>query len=352
MRRPIRVFIVDDSAIARMLLRKRLHDYEGLVIVGDARDGREALVRIPASDADIVLMDLMLPGMDGLTVAEELMAGTPRPIVVISDLGTRDAATGFRALQAGVLEMMRKPTAAELDDEATRRSFARKIRMLAGVPVVTRHRRPLPDRSAPASPASLPPPRPLTPQLLCVGASTGGPPALLTLFSGLGGPPSCPVLLVQHMAPGFIEGMARWLGEATGIPFRMAADGDYLVPGTVLVAPDDRHLTLRGSRVVLADGPPLSGHRPSVDALFDSVAASAVADSAVGVLLTGMGSDGARGLLHLRQSGAHTIAQDEATSVVYGMPRVARSLDAALEILPIGRIADRVRAACQAKREG
>ncbi|MBC7174566.1 MAG: chemotaxis-specific protein-glutamate methyltransferase CheB [Polyangiaceae bacterium] len=342
--KPLRIFVVDDSAVARVLLRHWLHGFDGVEIVGEARSGREALERVPSSAADLVIMDVVMPGMDGLAVTEELMATHAKPIVVMSELALRDATLGFRALSAGALDMMPKLTAAELADEATRRAFVRKLRMLAGVPVVTRRRRPS-DRGGLARYESGRP-RFRRADLVCIGASTGGPPALLTVLRALARGPACPIVIVQHMSGGFIGGMARWLADEARVSIQMARDGEPLLAGRVYLAPDDCHTVIRGGRIALEPCLPRAGYCPSVDALFESAARTSYVASTLGVLLTGMGADGAQGLLRLREAGAWTITQDEGTSVVYGMPRAAAELSAACEVLPIDRIASRVAVAC------
>ncbi len=345
---PLRIFVVDDSAVARVLLRHWLHGFDGVEIIGEARSGGEALERVPSSPADLVIMDVVMPGMDGLAVTEQLMATRAKPIVVMSDLALRDAGLGFRSLSAGALDMMPKPTAAELADESTRRALVRKLRMLAGVPVVTRRRRSS-DGFAPPGNDTVPP-RPAKlrrADLVCIGASTGGPPALLTILRALSRGPTCPVVVVQHMSGGFIAGMARWLADEARVSIQLARDGEPLVAGKIYLAPDGCHTLIRGGRIALdLCVPRPGGYCPSVDTLFESAARTSYAATTVGVLLTGMGADGARGLLSLRNAGAWTIAQDEGSSVVYGMPRAAAELSAACEILPIGRIASRVAVAC------
>ncbi len=349
--KPVRIFVVDDSASARALLRHYLHGFEGIELVGEARSGPEALVRVPASGADVVLIDVVMPGMDGLSVTRELMGRSARPVLIMSHLATQDAELGFRALEAGALEMMPKPTAQELQDPAARRTLARKLRVLAGVPVVTRRLRSMEGTLRPLR-ASDPPAQPTQhAELVCIGASTGGPPALLLILRALGKTkPSCPLVIVQHMAAGFIAGMAQWLADETGLTIRIAADGELLSPGTVYLAPDDRDLRLRGSRLVLSACSAHESYCPSVDVMFESVAHSGSAPGTLGVLLTGMGSDGARGLLRLREAGAWTLAQDEATSTVFGMPRAAVELQAACEVLSLGSIASRVAMACSERR--
>ncbi len=345
--KPTRVVIVDDSATSRTLLRRMLDD-PSIQIVGEAVDGRSALRIIEARRPDIVLMDVVMPEMDGLSVTRELMATRPLPVVIVSDLAGRDAGLGFRALEAGALELMRKPILNEAIDPDRRRRFVRNIRMWSGVPVVTRHKRAATVAGEKPEKPAIPvvtAPRPPVPQhfrMLAVGASTGGPPALARLLSSIGPGAPWPIVIVQHITPGFTEGLARWLSETTGVPVEVGADGALPMTGRAYLAPDHLHLTYDGRVLRHTDGPPQRGHRPSVDVLFDSIAALPSAAGVLGVILTGMGEDGARGLLEMRKRGSFTIAQDEATSVVYGMPRAAAILGAACEVMPIDDIGERL----------
>jgi two-component system, chemotaxis family, protein-glutamate methylesterase/glutaminase len=338
----IRVFLVDDSAVARTLLRQALDGFEGVHVVGSAKSGAEALELLPRAEVDVILMDLVMPGMDGFETTETLMATHARPILIVSELARRDAHLSFRALAAGALDVIPKPTADELRDDARRRALVRKLRLLAGVPVVTRHRRRVSD-GAPRDPEPAAPAPRVAPELVCIGASTGGPPALLRVLEEVRSPLRCPLLIVQHMAVGFIGEMARWLADATQLPVELARDGQPL-ERRVYLAPDDHHMTIRGGRLRLEGGAPIAGHCPSVDALFRSVAEQAHGPKVVAALLTGMGADGARGLLELRRAGAVTLAQDAATSAVFGMPKVALDLGAVDDVLPLDEIARRIAA--------
>jgi len=332
----VRAFLVDDSAVSRLALRQALATDPRIEIVGEANSGEAALERIPGASPDIVLMDIVMPGFDGFETTRELMHGYARPIIVISDMGS-NAATGFEALRAGALDVIGKPNADELADPAWVRRFCHRIRMLAEIPVITRHRtegsQPLVIEKSAIRPAGN------RIEMVCIGASTGGPPALKAILDAIKSPPRWPVLIVQHMSKGFTNGMASWLGNATNHDVRMASDGERGQAGVFYIAPNGGHLELGPHRLAVTSGPPLGGHRPAVDRLFSSAARSRLASRTVAVLLTGMGSDGARGLEELRKAGAWTIAQDEASSVVYGMPKAAVDLDAACEVLPLTGIA-------------
>jgi len=347
----VRVFLVDDSAVVRLVLRRALRSDPGLTVVGEAMSGAEALRRIPHVEPDIVLMDVLMEGMDGIETARTLMQKSPRPVLVVSDLAERDERLSFRALQAGALDVIRKPSAEALEDPTTRARLCRKVRLLAEVPVVTRYRRetrPRPPFASSASSASSAMRArvegPSSVSRVAIGASTGGPPALLRILREIPVPSPWPILIVQHMSEGFLGGMCRWLSDMTGHRVELACEGERPQPGVVLVAPDAHHLEIRDGQSLLVSRPPVSGHRPSVDVLFESLAESSRSQDVLAILLTGMGADGARGLERLRQAGAITYAQDEASSVVYGMPKAAADRGAAQEVLSLDAIAHRLRA--------
>lgn len=327
----IRVFLVDDSAVARHGLRRLLNHDDGIEVVGEAADGQAALRQVPRVNPDIVLMDVVMPGLDGLETTRELMARHARPVVLVSELVGRDADLNFRALEAGALDILGKPSACEIRDPLVARRWSRQVQMLAGVPVITRRRQVEVPPKASAK-------RPRKADLVCLGASTGGPPALHKILKALPQNPPWPVVVVQHITAGFTGGMARWLADVTGHQVELVERSTRFLPGTIYVAPDHQHLELRGQRLVPSGNEPRLGHRPSIDVLFETAAMSKLAPRTVAVLLTGMGEDGARGLAALRRAGAWTVAQDEGSCVVYGMPRVAVDIDAACEVLSIEEI--------------
>lgn len=340
--RRVRVMIVDDSATVRLGLRRLLAQDDGIEVVGEAADGKATLAKFPGLMPDLVLMDVLMPEMDGLETTREILRRHPKPILLVSDLVEHDPSLPFRALEAGALEVIAKPTAADLQDPARARRFIRKIRMLAKVPVITRRHSGTPGAEiqacVPENPSALP-----LPTLVAIGASTGGPPALEKLLRGLGGDPPFTIAVVQHMTQGFLPGMVRWLIDVTGRRIVLGDRPRELEPGLVVVACDDNHLELSQGRLLPVADPPRRGHRPSVDHLFESIAATPTASRSVGMLLTGMGDDGARGLLKMRMAGAYTLVQDEASSVVYGMPKVAKDLGAGAEQLSLAELSDRLR---------
>ncbi len=332
----IRVFIVDDSAVSRLALRKALEGDPLLAIVGEAKSGREALERIPVVRPNVVLMDIVMPDIDGLAATAELMRSNPLPILIISGQVEGDARLTFDALRAGALEVIGKPSAAELASEDHVRRLQRRVRLLSEIPVVRRHSRV--GRVALRSTTTRPTQGSVS--LVCLGMSTGGPPALLQILSALPSSPAWPVFVVQHMTPGFIGGMVSWLKNQSRQNVVLASDGIHPEPGTIYVADDDHHLILEDGciRMSMIDAPSQPGHRPSVDALFSSVAGEQNVREAIAVLLTGMGKDGAAGLGKIRRAGGWTVAQDEASSVVYGMPKAAADEEAACEVLSLNDI--------------
>lgn len=353
----VRVFLVDDSPTARLGLRRMIESAEGLEVVGQASGGRAALRQIPAVDPSIVLMDVSMPDLDGLETTRRLMAEHPVPIVLISDLVGRRAELNFQAIGAGALDLLRKPRREELDDPSARAALARRLRVLAPVPLVTRRG----NRRAAETAGSLPGPAPKSsarrsratsssadlslaaPSIasagpraidrMSVGASTGGPVALARLLSGFPRPPRWPIAVVQHMSPGFVHGLAKWLSGECGLPVEVVEERAETRPGHVYLSGDGEHMVWSGTSLEPRREPLGTLHRPSIDVLFGSAAATTRAVRHAGVLLTGMGTDGARGLLALRRAGALTVAQAEAGCVVFGMPRAAQELGAAVHML-------------------
>lgn len=336
----IRVLVVDDSAVAREVISTVLRRSGFDVVTATNADVAEQ--RIAAHAPDVMLLDLELPGRSGLEFLETLMRVRPMPVVVCSGIAQSGTAAAIRALELGALDVLPKPAlgirallgSSEIDLYAViRAAAAAKAPAPTRAPVLHLSERPV---IGPASAVT-----PWFGNVVVIGASTGGTEALRTLLSRLPAH-APPIVIVQHMPGAFTGAFAQRLNAFSRIEVREACDGDLLSTGVALVAPGGRHIELvqsgRHVRIRMQDGPPVSGHRPSVDVLFES-AASVLGDRGVGVLLTGMGSDGARGMLHMHLQGAHTIAQDEASCVVYGMPREAVELGAVDQVLPLERIA-------------
>ena len=348
----IRVLVVDDSALMRQLLTEILAAAPDIEVVGSAQDPYVARDRIKELNPDVLTLDVEMPRMDGLTFLRNLMRLRPMPVVMVSSLTERGAEVTLHALELGAVDFVRKPDgpiAAGLREYAD--ELIEKIRTAATIKV-----RPL--QVAPAMTAESQPARAIssfrtTDRVLAIGASTGGTEAIKEVLMRL--PPDTPgVVIAQHIPAGFSAAFAERMNRQTGLVVKEAADGDRIMLGHAYIAPGDYHLQLArdGARYVcrLDRGEPVNRHRPSVDVLFRSVAKAAGANAAA-ALLTGMGADGAQGLKELYDLGVHTIAQDEATSVVWGMPGEAVKRGGAVEVLPLPDIAAALLKGLAAKRK-
>ncbi len=336
----LRVLVVEDSVTVRRRLCDVLAADPQIEVVGEAVDGKDAIARCRDLRPDVVTLDMVLPVMSGLAATEYIMAHFPTPILIVSASTNRgDLFKTYDALAAGAVDVLEKPTGDEADD-AWERRLVDTVKLVGRIRVIThpRARRGAPPESS-AAPASAPPGRPGGRRLLALGASTGGPAAVIDVLRALPAPCPVPVLFVLHIGEPFGLAFAEWLDGQTPHRVSYARGGEMLcdVRGRVLMAPPGRHLVVRGQRLALTSDPERHSCRPSVDVLFESVALDCGAAS-VACLLTGMGSDGAAGLLAVRRAGGSTVAQDEATSVVYGMPREAVRLGAAESVLPLGEI--------------
>ncbi|MEI7743466.1 MAG: chemotaxis-specific protein-glutamate methyltransferase CheB [Chloroflexota bacterium] len=340
-----RVLVVDDSRVAREYLTHILEEDPRIEVLDAVATGEAAVEYVGRRKPDIILMDLHLPGIDGFEATRQIMAGAPVPIIVCT-AGTsfHEVKTAMEALSAGALAALRKPIGPmHPNADADTAALVSMLRLMAQVKVVRRWRRP--------TPAAVPPPQVVLPAapprgigVVAIGASTGGPPALAAILRPLPEDFGAPVLVVQHITEGFSEGFCTWLSGEIRRPVHVARTGDQPVPGHVYVAGDGGHLRVVGAAgrlEVSPDGPP-TVHRPSIDVLFASVA-KVYGRRAIGVLLTGMGKDGAQQLRTLAEAGAMTIAQDEASSVVFGMPGEAIRLGAAQAVLPPAAIGDLLR---------
>lgn len=325
----IRVLIAEDSAVTREYLIEVLDDDPGLTVVGAAHNGARAVELAEELLPDVVLMDVHMPVLDGYEATRLIMQRAPTPIVMATASSSQSQTrSGFTALEAGALILLDKPPGPfDPDHERAEQALIRTIKLMAEVKVV-RHWAARPAGGRRPAPASAKPAR-----MVAIGASTGGPQVLAKVLGALPPTLAVPIVLVQHISEGFIGGFTEWLSTRTALEVVLASPGTPLQPGTVHVADGDGHLKVtREGRLTRTDGPPVNGFRPSISCLFDSVAIAYGAE-AIGILLTGMGRDGADGLRRMRDAGACTIAQDEDTSVVFGMPGEAVRLDAASEVL-------------------
>jgi len=340
---PIRVLVVDDSAVVRQILVSMLETVPGFQVAGQARDGEEAVRLTARLRPDVITMDIRMPRLDGLEAIRQIMSTTPTPIVVVAaSVYEPDLNIAFTAIEAGALTVVEKPRGITPEAyDAARDQLVTTIRLMADVQVVTLrpHRR---------LPAQMPPSRAsgrdalgmsVGAELIAIAASTGGPGVLRMIFQALPGDLSIPIVTVQHITPGFAQGFARWLDGETALQVRIAANGERVEPGCVLLAPDDTHLTVAPGGIVRLDrSEPVKGQRPSATRLFDSVA-QAYGAASIGVVLTGMGDDGADGLENLKRAGGYVIAQNEESCVVFGMPKVAIERGVVNQVLPPDKIA-------------
>lgn len=333
----IRVLLVDDSPIALHILQRLLSSAPGIQVVGTAANGKEALDLLPELNPDVICTDLHMPVMDGLELTRAVMNRYPRPILVVSVSVEPNSPNIFRLLEAGALDIYPKPRAIlEADQDKLAKELASKIRILAGVHVFRRTTAAL---RPPPAPAPRFQPSHTRLRMVVIGASTGGPQALREILAHLPRDFPVPVVCVQHIGSDFLGEMVTWLAEVSPLPVRKAVQGEQPQAGVVYFAREDAHLGFDTSgRFDLIQAPVCDGHRPSVT-LTLRAAAHCFGAAVVGVLLTGMGRDGANGMADIAAAGGVTIAQDEASSVVYGMPKAAVELGAALHVLPIEQIA-------------
>ena len=333
---PVRVLIVDDSAIVRKILTQELGRHAGIEVVGTAPDPYIARDKIAALNPDVLTLDVEMPRMDGITFLRKLMQHHPMPVIVLSSLTPQGGKTAMEALEAGAVEVMCKPGGSYSVGDVCR-VLVEKIKAASRARISGRNM-PAMDAARPQRLRMLE----TTNKIFAIGASTGGVQALTCVLSSL--PPNAPgTVVVQHMPAHFTTSFANRLDSQCAVSVKEAEDGDHVIPGRVLIAPGGLHMLLSRSGasyfVTLKDGPPVCRQKPSVEVLFNSVARYAGAN-AVGAILTGMGDDGAVGLLNMRRAGAHTLAQDEQSCVVFGMPKEAIDRGAAEEVLSLDHIAE------------
>lgn len=337
----INVLIVEDSPVIREFLIQILSSDSEISVIGVAHNGEEAVEAARTKKPHVITMDIHMPKLNGFEATRQIMETSPAPIVIVSGSSTADeVATTFRALESGALTVARRPVGiTHPDHEATARELIQTIRLMSEVKVVRRWRAG-PKMAKPFEEQLLQPRKAGEIQLVAIGASTGGPLAVQTILSSLPKEFPVPIAIVQHMATGFIEGYAEWLSQSTNLPVHVPAHGQQLLSAHVYIAPDGFHLGVDPHRrALLSKDAPENGLRPSVSFLFRSVA-TLYGQRAIGILLTGMGKDGAEELKSLRDAGAVTIAQDEQSSIVYGMPGEAVRLGAATYVFPPDKIGE------------
>ncbi|WP_192458730.1 protein-glutamate methylesterase/protein-glutamine glutaminase [Musicola keenii] len=335
----IKVLCVDDSALMRQIMTEIINSHPDMEVVATAPDPLVARDLIKKFNPQVLTLDVEMPRMDGLDFLEKLMRLRPMPVVMVSSLTGKGSEITLRALELGAIDFVTKPQLGIREGMlAYSELIAEKIRMAAKAR--------LPQRNTTVTPTLVMPSTPLlsSEKLIAIGASTGGTEAIRHVLQPL--PPTSPALLItQHMPPGFTKSFAERLNKLCQITVKEAEDGERVLPGHAYIAPGARHLELVRSganyQVKLHDGPPVNRHRPSVDVLFHSVAQYA-GRNAVGVILTGMGNDGAAGMLELHQAGAYTIAQNEASCVVFGMPREAIALGGVDEVVDLHQVSQRM----------
>jgi len=332
----IRILLADDSLLVRTVLRDALNAGGEMTVVGEAANGADAVSLSMALKPDIIIMDILMPLMDGLEATKTIMAQNPTPILILSStVDEKDVKLAFTAIKKGALDVMEKPAISGTGSQAD--FFARlreKILLLARIKVIRHTQRP--DRLK-----AIPPAKAATRSILAIGASTGGPKAVMSIIKTLPQDFSGAIFIVQHISSGFAKGFAHWLDLESHIQVRLAETGDVPTVGTALVAPTDCQMILENGGVKIVDAPAVNCCRPSIDVFFESLALRRGSDT-VGLLLTGMGRDGAHGLLQLKEHGALTIAQNEESCVVFGMPKAAIALRAADEVLPLETIPETV----------
>jgi two-component system, chemotaxis family, protein-glutamate methylesterase/glutaminase len=341
----IRVLVADDSITVRKRLIAALSSDAGLEVIAEAADGRTATRMCQRLRPDVMTMDVMMPVMDGVAATEYIMANCPTPILVVSSASHRgQVLQTFDALAAGAIDVLDKPTGTESKD-------VWELELIAAVKMVSRIkaivRTPVPGHTRGLKPAAVVD-TVSSSQLdlgeawiVAIGASTGGPAAIAKILSRIPSDFPLAILLVIHIAPEFSEGLVDWIAKLSKLPVRVAVDGEATPSsgrGAVIMAPPDRHLIVARGRIHVTSSPERHSCRPSIDVLFESVAREC-GRRAIACLLTGMGKDGAAGLLAIRHSGGQTMAQDEASSTVFGMPREAIALDAAQVVVPLERVA-------------
>lgn len=335
----IKVLIVDDSPTIRHLLKAILAYDPEIKVVGEAKDGIEAIDKCSVLNPHVILTDIRMPRMDGFELIKTIMSEMPRPILVLtSTISDMELGISYKALEAGAIMVMGKPHGLpEEDEEADELTFL--IKTVANIKVFKRKFKK--DHERDQKIISLPEVKSFDTEIIAIGASTGGPQALYEIFSELPSDFPLPIVVVQHITRGFVDGFVKWLKNGAALKIKKAQHGESLLPGTVYIAPDGHHLLIDSGHIKFSSQGEVDGHKPSITIFFESVAKT-YGSKAIGILLTGMGSDGAKGLKAIKDAGGYTIAQDKDTSIVFGMPKTAISIGAVSEVLPLHRISGRL----------
>ena len=338
----IRVLIVDDSAVLRQTTRLILQSDSNIMVIGEANNGSDAVSMAERMRPDVITMDIRMPKMDGPQAIRQIMAANPMPIIVVTSVDlAQEMDLSAQLTKLGAVSVLQRPETVSAPNFKTFASkLVEQVKLMSTVKVV-RHTRT--DKATLADGGIKMPLLVLKPpaktEIIAIGSSTGGPAALHKLLGALPADLPVPIVIVQHISFGFVQGLAEWLNDACSIKVKVAQAGEKVQPGIAYLGPDNNHMLVdRLNRIALNPSELVGGHRPAVTTLFQSIAQS-YGPAAIGVILTGMGADGAVGMLTLYESGAITIAQDEASCVVFGMPKEAIALGAVQQILPLDRIA-------------
>lgn len=339
----IKLLIVEDSAFMRKLLSDVFTAESDFQVLDTARNGKEAIEKVKKLKPDLITMDVEMPIMDGLSALEIIMKENPTPVVMVSSLTREGADATLRALALGAVDFVTKTSGPISSVTGIRHEILQKCRIAAKANVLRLAKMPSPTRTvAVAKPVDLTLGETSCDKIVAIGTSTGGPRALQEIITKLPGNLPCGVVIVQHMPPGFTKSLAERLNSLSSVSVKEAENNDVIRPGLVLIAPGDYHMTIEiegGKKVVkLNQNPPIGGHRPAVDPMLDSVARVYGAKT-VGVILTGMGHDGAKGIQNIKKQHGYTIAEDQTTAVVFGMPKAAIELGVVDKALPLPEIA-------------
>ncbi len=341
MSKSIRVLVVDDSLSAREMLIAILETDPEIKVIGIAKNGKEAIELTASLKPDLITMDVLMPIMDGLEAVKEIMAYTPTPIIVVTALLSKEVDVAFNALSLGVLDVCKKPTINDMTEGSTvRKELLKKIKVLSKVKVITH----LAGRykKIKTQPVISPPviANPSRFRIIAIASSTGGPRCLLKIFTGLPEDFPLPIVVVQHITDGFTDGLVAWLDKECKISVVVGKEGELLKPGKVFIAPSQYHMIVGDKKTIrLNDAPPVNVHRPSANMLLSSVA-NVYGHSSIGVILTGMGEDGALGIKAIKEIGGITFAQEESSCAIFGMPKTAINMNVVDKVLSLEAISE------------